>query len=127
MLLIFFFEKSAMRDHFSLKEIANFHQVAPMKKLLTITSIEIFKKSAKRDHFSLKKIAIFHHIAPIKNLLTITSIENFQKIRQARPFFLRGNRDFSSGRPHQKFINHNFVRAQRGKFLNTSLILHDFS
>ena len=139
----------------------DFSSGRPHKKLLTITSIEIFKKSAKRDHFSLKKIAIFHHIAPIKNLLTITSIENFQKIRQARPFFLRGNRDFSSGRPHQNFINHNFVRAQRakfctppnavflfenryflthrppdkikvgraqrGKFLNTSLILHEFS
>ena len=86
----------------------DFSSGRPHKKLLTITSIEIFKKSAKRDHFSLKKIAIFHHIAPIKNLLTITSIENFQKIRQARPFFLRGNRDFSSGRPHEKFINHNF-------------------
>ena len=45
------FKKSAMRDHFSFKEIANFHQVAPMKKLLTITSIENFKNPASAAIF----------------------------------------------------------------------------
>ena len=75
-----------MRDHFYLKEIAIFRHIAPMKKILTITSIEIFKKSAKRDHFSLKKIAIFHHIAPIKNLLIITSIENLKKLAKRDHF-----------------------------------------
>ena len=33
------------------------------------------------------------------------------KIRQARPFFLKGNRNFSSGRPHQKIINHNLLKC----------------
>ena len=31
------------------------------------------------------------------------------KISHARPFFPLGNCDISSGRPHQKFINHNFI------------------
>ena len=39
-----------MRDQFSLKEIAIFHQVAP---------IEYFEKSTMRNRFSLKEIAIF--------------------------------------------------------------------
>ena len=32
------------------------------------------------------------------------------KIRQARPFFLKGNRNFSSSRPHQEVINHNLLK-----------------
>ena len=78
------FKKSAKRDHFSLKEIAIFHHIAPIKNLLTITSIENFQKSGKRDHFSLREIAIFHQVAPIKNILTIIlcarSAENFSNI-----------------------------------------------
>ena len=47
-----------MRDQFSLKEIAIFHQVAPIKE---------FEKwnPPKREHFSSREIAIFHQVAPI--------------------------------------------------------------
>ena len=68
------------RDHFSFKEIAIFHQVAPIKNSLTII---LCARSAEnfvplQTLFSYLKIAIFSRIAPqIKSKLGARSADNF--------------------------------------------------
>ena len=70
--------------------------------------VNLFKKTPNLDHFSFLKIVIFHQVAPIKNWKYIqktpTPFKNIDWSKKAEPrlFFLRGNRDFSSSRPHQK-------------------------
>ena len=46
------FKKSAKRDHFSLREIAIFHHIAPIKNLLTIPLLKFLKNGEARPFFT---------------------------------------------------------------------------